>query len=438
MFVRFVDLERQSTPAEALLTLEDITADLGLRFELVPVGGTWADAVTCRRAVLRRPSGQILGIGTGKGVAEQALASGGYEAYEHAAIQSALPDSPSQIQHAVLPAAPFENIDKLYAYARRTRPDRPQPVLSFTQISSLHPDPTPADPAHPATASQRHARLDGVANQCVLYPRTVVDPALRMTSDLADLSPLDRYASSSGYAAGTSLSDALLHAVNELIERDAVSAYMLTSATQPPVLTAICLDPPAPLRDLVEEITDHNQAPVLLVQLPAVAGTVVMAYQGPVKTALPSVGTGCSADPRIAVERAITELHQDVVANDLGATWADEGGVDLTNLNRLPQLRHAAQIRPPHIARTRGYHQFLEDNSTGPGTDLVPQLTAQGFTTLWRTVWRRATARGEIHIVQVVIPGLERFDNIVLGRPILPAGRLTSVRAARSLLTEAS
>src|SRR5882724_2928302 len=101
MFVRYVDLERHCAPADALLTLEDITADLGLRLEFIPVGGYWAGGLTCRRAVLRRPSGQILGIGTGKGIAEQAWASGGYEAYEHAAINSALPDCVNQAQEAV-------------------------------------------------------------------------------------------------------------------------------------------------------------------------------------------------------------------------------------------------------------------------------------------------------------------------------------------------
>lgn len=122
---------------------------------------------------------------------------------------------------------------------------------------------------------------------------------------------LDVQQSSNGLASGVSVEDALLQAIYELVERDSwtISQYMRELVGRPPVRVPLIDLPPelewsislmrkAGLYPFLHECTNDLGIPVLGC---ALFGLDNVGYFG---------GYGCSLNPRVAAQRAITEAAQ--------------------------------------------------------------------------------------------------------------------------------
>jgi ribosomal protein S12 methylthiotransferase accessory factor len=382
----------------------------------------------------------VVGRGTGKGIGDQSCAGAVFEAFEHAGARGGLPRQVKGGGRHVLPPAPFGPYDFLYAYARDARRSLPQPTVPFRALHGLYP-----------TRSGR----------TVHYPRGAVDFGHHEDGDGDDaLAVLERYATTNGYAAGATPDDALVHAVNELVERDALSEYLLTSVLGPLPRRRIHGGAPAVLQQALDTVESALSAEVSVVDITAHTGSVVMAHVVPPGSPTALVGMGCSHHPALAYERAVTELHQEWRAFAAGLTFADEGGLGLGNLDPHPLLRRAATIPPPHCTASRSYDSFVRGDARGdaredfvpgarggppvPGTKsrapvhLLGALARSGFEVFWRPVWHhvRDPAGGDrgVHVVQAIAPGLEQFYAILLGRPLVPVGRLYSPETCTTLL----
>ncbi|MGY6496623.1 MAG: YcaO-like family protein [Microcella sp.] len=341
---------------------------------------------------------------TGKGLGYQAWASGIFEAFEHAAARGVMPGQSSQRINAVLPASVLERRDLRYRFARRVMGDRVQPVTAF--------------------------RWCGTQGE-VLYPAVACDFSLQLTEAQSDLLFLDRMCTGKGYASGWTRRDAEIHALNELIEHDAFSAYLLGSGVTAETPTSIDLEGHPLGEALVEKLRNLGADRIEVVLLPSVVGCVVLTWlEAPSGEA--QVGLGCSHSIEVALIRSLTEAHQELAADSKGVSWLDEGGIALEHLEKYPELRARAEPKCPDPRAKVSLSNLMNKDRFG-SEHLGKELVARGHPYLARQVWAAPREVGNLCVMQVVAPTLERFADIVFGFPVIPTGRLYSAKLTKAL-----
>lgn len=235
------------------------------------------------------------------------------------------------------------------------------------------------------------------------------------------------YYTSNGWAAGGSVPEATLHALNELIERDAVSAAFISSGLGLPWGREYSLEPDEVA--LVHEIEGECGFPVRVVAVPAATGHVTMAYCSSEAGVL-RIGCGASQDAGHSIERALRELWQELRAEKNGSV--DE--ISLARrmselLGKYPGLARCltldGQIDSPPEARS-----IMDRSQHGSPSQqvrtIIADLKKMGIDAYSRVAYSSIVGACEVCIVQVVAPGMERFQVIRSGIPAEPIARLRS------------
>ncbi|MEU1755749.1 YcaO-like family protein [Micromonospora matsumotoense] len=249
--------------------------------------------------------------------------------------------------------------------------------------------------------------------------------------------PLWHYTSSAGYAAGTTLHEALVHAINEVIERDAWSCQLARSYFGLGEPGLVVVDPATlttELRALADDVEELTGAPILIVSITCDTG--VPAYvvcDGSADEVIRLIGSGASPVRAYALQRALLEYLQVRTMFQHGPVNADtEAGQITSALARYP--RHLAAARFDVRTLPRSTEPFRpEDGLPVEATPeqllrhLVDRLAAVGVHAYHRVF----TRPGSITVVDVVAPGLELLDKARAGYPVLPTGRLDAAVAGR-------
>ncbi|AIR88283.1 YcaO-like family protein [Pseudomonas cremoricolorata] len=250
-------------------------------------------------------------------------------------------------------------------------------------------------------------------------------PAILLAPSSANLAAIEntpaaflaRYASNSGTALGCSEPEALLHALNEVIERHALSVYYMALCGLAP---APALHRPAEswLADTFgHDITLLQQARQMTIYLNQTDFGVWFCIAMPAKpiaAQLSRVGSGCSTSPCIALYRAVTEQIQCEALH--GPAEAQEDTDTARLLNQSPRL---AKLHHP-----RWEHELPALSPASPDVCVTAQielivkaLHQQNKTAFFRTLHHHLDVATT---VQVFIPGLERFHLIRSGVPVVP------------------
>jgi ribosomal protein S12 methylthiotransferase accessory factor len=267
-----------------------------------------------------------------------------------------------------------------------------------------------------------------------LLPAALVDLSYIPPEDHAAERLASWYCTSNGIAAGLSPADTILHALYEVIERDALGALLASVMAETPHGHSVTMGGRHRLAWLARCIEDDFATGIEVRRLPSLSGHVVAA----ISTTTDSRGCvvlGCGASARLAyaVERAVLELAQNLVAEVQGELFSADGLPDsLARLHPFPNLLAAARLDrlPPRdgmIALGEGRHDFL-----GPVPSVEQQaltaleaLSAAGFQAYARPLYRPSSAGGLApQVWQVAVPGVERFHLVRLGLPVEPTGRL--------------
>lgn len=225
-----------------------------------------------------------------------------------------------------------------------------------------------------------------------------------------------------GLASGATVEEATLHAVWELVERDALSLAVATG--EPLFVDPLAL--PEPASTLAARLAGVGELHVRA--LPAVGGAwcfeavlVEDELHAPLLTAR---GMGAHLSPVIGLSRALAEVAQ-------GRTSQVHGGRDDVAARALrlasdppgalaggrPWARPAAPIGP----------EVWSEPSLGSVTEALDEtltrLTAAGFREVWRVVLTRPA--DPVAVVRLVIPGLECFtlDHRRIGPRLAAASR---------------
>jgi oxazoline/thiazoline synthase len=222
--------------------------------------------------------------------------------------------------------------------------------------------------------------------------------------------PLIR-ADSNGNAAGSSLEDAVLQGLFELIERDAVAIWWYNRTRQP----AVDLDAfhESWLDDMREGYAELGRE-LWVLDLTADLGVPVMGAVSRRKDGSRErimLGFGAHSDPRVALRRALTEMNQ-VLPSVLDEPSAQVDGCadidaerwwSLATTENQPYVLPDASVRPRTPA---DYHHVPCDDLRGDVETIHSRLRDAELELL---VLDQTRPDIELPVVKVIVPGLRHF-----------------------------
>src|ERR1700722_19766815 len=196
--------ERANSPQTSLRVFEEEIVKLGLSYRVLPIG----NSPQTTRCWLFNSDNTLADIGNGKGMGLQSEISAKYEALEHH-----LSTEKSGLKQECVPFS-LEGIeDKLSKVNQKALP-------SYFVKNCNRMKKTPWIP------------LQGYSGSSIILPYFLANPDYinnPFPFDDFDYSTLSDIPSNNGTAIGTTLEEAMVHAVNELIERDAISCFLLST-----------------------------------------------------------------------------------------------------------------------------------------------------------------------------------------------------------------
>jgi ribosomal protein S12 methylthiotransferase accessory factor len=357
---------------------------------------------------------QVVSRSRGKGYGDQAIASALFESIEHAVAEgAAFRDPGTTVTHVVARLA-FNPLiarrDALVALAARQAGEI-IPCVAFRSINRL---------------------IDAEMSEHL--PAVMVE----LPAELPDTGPLrtiGRYASSNGIAAGMTLEDATLHALNEVLERDALSVLMLAHGRERRVGTLLDTRNDPGLHRVVSAVSARVEGPIELLEVPALAGRCVVAYTARCNMyGMRLIGSGASVMLSYAAERAVLELQQNIVAEEEPVSETEDGdSLSRGLLVSFPVLRRAASLAD---VRPAGRALVQPSPRLPVGLCLrilLDRLASRGHPVLRRVLWTAARGDPCPQVVQVVVPGAERLHLARAGLPVECTGRLRTEDALRAI-----
>jgi ribosomal protein S12 methylthiotransferase accessory factor len=416
-FRRGGEIERASRiPVERAVPLSEATervmaalADLGMRPELTDLGqGGDPTAWSCR---LLTDDGAMpaMAEGIGKGRCDEARVGAVFEALEHYLTGPDLFDlsAVELVECGRLTAGPLgrEACSVLLARTpgRRLACHRYRPMRGGPEI------------------------LVPLFLSAPWYVEADDDRFRKQAADTYDYGDVMRYSCNSGSAIGVTAAEALLHAINEAIERDALSLFLVRvflsrTGFRPTVIDPATLpDEPASAYSAAERLIDR---PIFLLDITSDLGVpTILAYTPPIERTPHWRGVGTSLSPTHAAWRALTELLQTALGEPL---WRCDGTPrgDLAGLTAHPALFACGRFDlTDHLRGARTVRCRPAGRMPKPDAQLrrlIAVLAAHGYTPYQRTV---ATVDGDITTVHAIVPGLERFMLITDGNLLVPGPR---------------
>ncbi|MDR7277145.1 YcaO-like family protein [Catenuloplanes atrovinosus] len=262
------------------------------------------------------------------------------------------------------------------------------------------------------------------------------DPLRESLGDHYDYAGVSRYSCNNGWAAGTDPVEAAVHALNETIERDALSLLLIDQFLGRRRSPLVLIDPgtlPDDLAALMSAAqTILGRRPHLIDMTTDLGVPAILAYL-PAPDGEPARVRGCGASlsRHYAIARAVSELVQVHLASSLGdvhSAFAAMTPVRHDWTAPYPAL-HACYLSD-FSTRLGGATLVPYRDTDAPGTAaghfgaLVDALSRRGLTPLRRDHY----VTGNLAVVNVFVPGLERFMLVTDGQVVVPGERGMAVK----------
>lgn len=260
----------------------------------------------------------------------------------------------------------------------------------------------------------------------IRVPAIILCPTTKNIEDIEKTAAgfLAKYATNSGTALGCTENEALLHAINEAIERHALSEYYLFLCGMAPAPKLY-----QPSKSFLEETFSHdnklfNLAKKLeiLISQDFFDVSFCVAFPRQKAKVLCSIGSGCSISPSVAMYRAVTEYIQ---CEELYGP--NERREDLTAKAMLSSsTRLASLVHPSPNCKVPELHPPRAELSVREQIKrTLLNLRKHNKTAFYRTLYAQ---QGLATVLQVFIPGLERFHLIRSGIPVAPQSAFKGIR----------
>lgn len=264
----------------------------------------------------------------------------------------------------------------------------------------------------------------------LMVPQLLVCP-----SDAPPKSPchtfLERYSTNSGSALGCSLEEALLHGLNEVVERHILSLVMLESIGQRCGLS-ICEISQVRIDELLHEI-DVELCESIRVYFvdKLLGGYFCVAVRGEENNefCLPQIGSGFSQSFLLAFNRAVHELIQAETLYGYEERCVDEQALRVISCSKRLGALRTLQINSSKVVDcTPELHGEFPNRPDKQVERAVASLKCAGFDSCYRVLSKLGSS---IFVVQVYIPGMERFNLIRSGKWVAPHGVLLAAHVDR-------
>lgn len=395
------DFERIDSPSMAIqAAMESLNAS-GFSVDLRSVG----ENISTTECLLRREDGRH-SRGRGKGIGDQSLASAMFEAVEHFFYEH-------EDKTAISEEMRFDPVDtRHHGHYHLSSPDLSRFIRSeYAPLSCL--------------------TFEGLNEAgSISYPAILTDPKFipptKAEADWIEESGLYRYSSNSGTASGRSRSEALLHGVLEVIERDAVSLLLVRSVLRREAY---------PMRRIAQEsLPAHIQA--LIHVASAECGGEISVWDITSDVELPAAlcqlaigelrfyGSGASLFAGYALERAILEAVQVFHIQKHFGPWLQiKRRVDIEAMS----LMQRCNLEGGHFF-PRGGEVITEFNPKSSevektGIEQQIQLICSALKKRGIGVFAREIASEGFNVHQVIAPRLERCFLLSHGLPVAPSHR---------------
>lgn len=364
-----------------------------IELQLSAVDTAYGVDLQTHRCALTDEHAQLRFYGFGKGLGLQSKVSAYFEALEHYALF-----------HFVQKTA---NNPDAYRYSERFNNALPHVVLNEVQGKETLP-----------------------------YPVFLLDPRYSKRPsplDKMDYTAFTYLANDSGVASGTNAIEASIHAINELIERDAHSLFLIEAFIKKTNQAIRLIDKkslPNHLNDMVNTIERQFNEELLLFDITSDVGVPVM-YVSMTRQAIPIQPSGCGASLKAeyALERALLETlqpahinNQHLVNNQLSI---------INHLQDFPLLLNAALADVTSLKKVATKVSFQSIVSQEAPLNLEQQL---------RTLFQKIETIGckvftipimslpcGFTCVKFLIPDFESFHLIQTGKRVLPNQRGTQL-----------
>jgi ribosomal protein S12 methylthiotransferase accessory factor len=268
------------------------------------------------------------------------------------------------------------------------------------------------------------------------YPLFLVDPRYAKkpaTQDTYCYKPYAWLASDSGTASGTSVVEASIHALNEIIERDAYSLFLMHAFIKPRKNKLKLIDKitiPENLRLMIADIERTYSDELMIFDMTSDIGipSVLVSFTRQNHLFQPK-GCGTSLNRAYALERALLESLQPLhIVND--ELMNNQLSI-MDNFAATPLLYKCAQAKVDLLYE---FTQSVDFNSLpdyGHTLSLEQQLgmiknalTSHGFDLYHHVI---ASEKSGFTCVKYVVPKLERFYLVQTGKFIFPGQRGVNV-----------
>ncbi|MBV4551145.1 YcaO-like family protein [Pseudomonas sp. SWRI102] len=389
--------ERELSLAQAARQIEAELLALGLQSSLRALG----NRVVSVQAEVGNSRAKVMGCG--KGYAESARVGALYEALEHYLSDPALATDLSLLTPPDLSGVALDKDDLLNTL--QDQPDCRIACRSYTAITD---------------GTSFHYPI------ALTMPLYANDP---LPTDTTDYRSLRRYSSNSGTAIGATRDEALLHGLNECVERDAISIFLLDhfyyqNAT--PLRRVQRLPTEEAVGRLWADAQAEIDVPIVLLDISTeFSTTTCLAFADTDHGLVGVFGAGTSLDPRHAASRALTELVQ-LHLNASESPLRDQLSKAERHLARFARLRRCMRFDPRHLLDTRPQKIIRLPTVDGACPldqqirQLADNLHQHGYMAGSSTLYR---SEAGTTLVNVVVPGLERFYIVSSGNVVVPMAR---------------
>ncbi len=405
---------------EAKIALENIVLEfrnLGLIFELTQLGeGTPYHSPTC---ILYNTDKEMLTYGFGKGIGLQADVSALAESFEHFVSEvqfiSRFQDHKSKVKEFL--------VSELKSDAQLSK-EKAIEILSKNTNKEAK------------TLCREYLSVTSTASLFVPFflntPDYIDFPLLQ--GDEIMYSTAMKYASNSGVALGSTIDEALLHALLETCERDAFSLFLLSLyfTNKPKVRIVERKSISKYLLEMIEAIEKNYTENIVVFDMTSDIGLPAFCASFTRQTHLVIAphGCGCSCSKEHALERAVLECLQ-IWHVYTAKNWGVDVNIDLQrrldNLAAFPkhkavmqfdigELTKRCEIEPVDFTEIANFDQFDLKQQLKLVSDSFLKVGLDSFYTLEYSSEKAVC-------VNVFVPGSERFYITKAGHPILPNKR---------------
>jgi ribosomal protein S12 methylthiotransferase accessory factor len=270
-------------------------------------------------------------------------------------------------------------------------------------------------------------------NRQLLYPVFLQEPRYHhmvLPGDQLDINAMAWKAADTGTASGTNLAEALIHGLNEVIERDATSLFYIDAFVRKAPYVRI-IDPesmPVSLQTLLNRVATESGSTVYVfditsnIQIPSACVATIDF----VATLMPK-GYGTSLNRKYAVERAALEVLQPIQIRNEKLEQDEQKTVE--SLAPWPLLQRAAigDLRAAITAKSAVTVAFdsLPDITIAPSLDqqltqIADYLNHAGFDAYFMKMYENDLG---VTCVRLLVPSIESFYLVCTGKRVLPGPR---------------